>query len=68
MPKPWNVCVTVRDEYTGCWGYVIVLCLSAVYKIFSCELIFEVIFVIGLSPSELMQCLIPPSELVQGRM
>ena len=31
----------------------------------ACVLILEVMVVMGLPPSELMQCLIPPSDLVQ---
>ena len=56
----------MRDEYTGCWGNAIVLCLRAVYMIFACDLILEVMVVMELPPSELMKCMRPPLELVQG--
>ena len=48
FPKLWTVCDTVRDEYTGCWGDVIVWCLSAVYTMVACVLILEVMFVLVL--------------------
>ena len=60
------MCDTVRDEYTGCWGNVIFLCLSAVYMMFACELILEVMVVLLLPLLELMQCMRPTSDLVQG--
>ena len=61
----WDVCDTVRYEFTGCWGNAIIFCLIAVNMMFSCELILEVMVVLGLTLSELMQCLRPPLELVQ---
>ena len=63
MPKPWNVCDTIRDEYTSCWGNMI-----AVYMMLYCVLILEVIVLLGITPSELMQCLRPPLELVQDEV
>ena len=46
MTKPWNVCDTVRDEYTGSWGDTLFLCLSAVYMMFACEMVLEVMVVL----------------------
>ena len=57
------MCDTVRDEYLG---NVIVWYVIAVYMMFACVMIFEVMVVLGLPPSELMQCMRPPSELVHG--
>ena len=65
MQNPWNVCDTMRDEYNGCWGKAIVLCLGAVYRMFDCELILEVMVVLILPPLELMEFLRPALDMVQ---
>ena len=37
MPKPWNVCDTMRDEYTVSWGNEIVFVLDhSFYDTFLC--------------------------------
>ena len=66
MKKKWDVCGNVRDGYTVCWGDAIVYYLNVVCMLFVSVLILEVMVVLGLTPLELMQCLVPPSDLLQG--
>ena len=74
------MCVDMRDEYSDCGVNVIVKHRDALCIIFALAVrgtpvwwshkvqISEVMVVMGLTPSELTQCLIPPSELVNGRV
>ena len=66
VPNPWNVCDTVSDEYTGCWGNTIVWCYITVCMMLDCVMILEVMVVMVLPTLEIMRCLITPLYLVQG--
>ena len=69
----------MRYEYTDCRGYPIFYYLISVCMMFSSvkmRIVFwyhkvrilRVVVVLGMTPLELMQFMIPPSEMVQGRV
>ena len=74
------MCGNARDKYTNCGGDAIVQCGNRVCVILAwtvmarpvwwCQKVrfLEVIAILGLTPSEMTQCIIPPSELVQDEV
>ena len=74
------MCGNARGEYTNCGGDAIVQYGNAFYMLFSWTVrvtpvwwwqnvqFLEVMVVMKLTPSELAQYMIPPLELVQGRL